>query len=250
MPVNPLTTEVARGLTRDGRAHLGYVNLLVFQALALFLWWPKSSLPEMLARADRPDTLLAVAIVCVITIGYHQVRCGAEEFLLPGQHGLREWAVATDLPLSRILAGHLVGVALQLIHALALSSPLWMVAFAVCDATLAGVLTVFGATALLALELRLGAALIGLLIGHHPAACFFAVRGWLATALLAPVLLPAVSYLGVAARLLDGASDPSVRGAVAGVFLACHTMFCVLALVTMHHVLKRVRVRSAGGEPA
>ena len=61
-PPDPVFSEAMRGLTGSGAAHLEYLLYLFLQAVVLFIWWPKDSLLEALAAADRPDTLLASAI--------------------------------------------------------------------------------------------------------------------------------------------------------------------------------------------
>src|SRR5688572_24150371 len=130
MRANPLS-EVLYGLTRAGRAQLDYLGLVVVQAVVQFLWWPKHGVAQMLASQHGPDTLMAVVVAIGLSMAYHSVRAGAEEFLLPGQRGLHDWVRATPLSLGRLLLGYVSGQLLQGLHMLLLSLPLMLIAFTV-----------------------------------------------------------------------------------------------------------------------
>ena len=131
MRSNPLVTEVLVGLTRQGQAQLDALGLLLVQAVVLFLWWPKDGLAQMLESQHGPHTLTAVVMALGATTAYFALRAGAEEIVLPGQHGLRDWALATPLGLGQILRGYVVGQLVHSLHLLALSSPLLLMAFTV-----------------------------------------------------------------------------------------------------------------------
>ena len=121
MRSNPLVAEVLTGLTRRGKAQLDYLWLMALQAAVLFVWWPKGSVAELLQSQHGPHTLEAVAMAVGVSIAYFALRAGAEESMLPGQHGLRDWALATPLGLARILRGYVLGQLIHSLHLLALS---------------------------------------------------------------------------------------------------------------------------------
>ena len=122
--VNPLVSEVLAGLTRTGYAHLYYLALLALQASTLFVLWPKGGVDELLATQHSPYALAAVVMALGLSMAYFALRAGSEEILLPGQHGLRDWALATPLGLGRILQGYVTGQVIQSLHQLALSAPI------------------------------------------------------------------------------------------------------------------------------
>src|SRR5262245_55601893 len=103
MRVNPLVTEVLVELPRQRPAHPDALGLVLLQALVVFLWWPKDGLAQVLESQHGPHTLTAAVMTLGATTAYFALRAGAEESLLPGQHGLRDWALATPLGLGRIL---------------------------------------------------------------------------------------------------------------------------------------------------
>ena len=105
---NPLVHEVLSGLSVADRTHSIHLGHLTVQGLVLFLWWPpRNDLYHVLATANPPDTLLAVMIALGVTHAWYSLRAGVEEILLPGQHPLGEWALASPLSLARILRGYL-----------------------------------------------------------------------------------------------------------------------------------------------
>src|SRR5688572_5671934 len=103
---NPLVIEVLAGLGRRGTAELHAFGLLVLLAAVLIVWWPKTGLEQVLESQQAPNTLMAVVIALGIAMSYLALLCGAEEIMLQGQHGLRDWALATPLRPGRILRGY------------------------------------------------------------------------------------------------------------------------------------------------
>jgi hypothetical protein len=242
---NPLVTEVLIGLTRPGQAHLAWIGLLLVQAVVLFLWWPKSEVAQLLEDQHGPHALEAVVMAVGITTAYFALRAGAEEVLLPGQHGLRDWALATHLGLGRILRGYLLGQFLHSLHLLALSSPLVLMAFTVSGGEWGALGWCLAAALVQALFYRLCGALTHLAIGQHRAESYFAVRavlllfyvpiGWFA---------PSISHLALTSRALG--ESMAAQPASAGVpdlmaFLATYAVLSALAAAALHRLLARER---------
>ena len=99
--------SIAAGLGRPGMAGLHKLGLLLLLAIVLIIWWPKTGLEQALVSQQDPNTLTAVVIALGVAMAYLALRCGAEEIMLPGQHGLRDWAQATPVRPGRILRGYL-----------------------------------------------------------------------------------------------------------------------------------------------
>ena len=133
----------------------------------------KNDLSRVLSEENAPATLLALLVVMAITLGYHQMRIGAGELLLPEQNHLVEWLMATPLATGRIVCGHVWGQLLQLCHAVALSSPLLLMAYSVSPAPLVGLLASLLAVCVVVLEIGLMAAIMVLLCGGRDAVRFF-----------------------------------------------------------------------------
>ena len=245
---NPLLAEVLRGLCEPGPAHLAYLNYLTVQAVVLFIWWPKSAVFRVLEAEDGPDTLLAVVVALGLTAAYYNLRAGAEEILLPGQHPLQAWVLATPLTLGRILRGYLLGHLAQNLQLIALSSPLLLAAFSVSGGEWPALGWCLLAVLVQATFYRLAAALAYTTIGHHEALTFFSLRAFLlAGYTVAAALLPATSHLVVSSRLLGAA--PSMPAAGAG--LASHLLFLlayggvsVILVIALYVLLSRRRRRS------
>ena len=87
MRVNPVLLDLCRGLLVPvaGPAQRVYFGCLVFQALALILWWPKHSLEHALTVGQGPQPLLAVMAAIGVSTAYYCLRHGAEEFLVEPQ---------------------------------------------------------------------------------------------------------------------------------------------------------------------
>ena len=251
MRLNPMLMEVLSGLTRQGKAQLDYLALLVVQAVVLFLWWPKHGVAQMLESEHGPDTLTAVVVAFGATTAYHAVRAGAEEFLLSGQHGLRDWALATPLRLRRVIAGYVSGHLVHHLHLLALSAPFLLMAFTVSGGEWIPLGWCLAAALVQALCYRLGGAIAHLAIGHHPAECHFVVRAIVVVPyVLIGWLVPLTSHVALTAHLLG--ERPDTQPVLAGMpahwaFLALYAALCLLALTVLCLLLTRSRRRTAAG---
>ena len=203
--LNPLVHEALLGLGEPGRAHFVHLGYLALQGLVLFLWWPpRNDLYHVLATGNPPDTLLAVVLALGVTLSYYSLRAGAEELTLPGQHPLGEWALASRLPLVRILRGYVAGQILQSGHALLLSSPLLLAAFAVGGGAWPALLASLGVLLVQALFYRLSGALVYLVLGHRRTLALVSVRAVLLLGYaLPPFVLPAASHVMVSHRLFN-----------------------------------------------
>jgi len=242
---NPLVTEVLAGLTRQGKAQLDYLGLILLQAVVLFLWWPKDGVAQMLESQHGPHTLAAVVMAVGVTLSYFALRAGAEEILLPGQHGLRDWALATPLGLGRILRGYLLGQVVHSLQLLALSSPLLLIAFTVSGGEWAALGWCLTAALVQALFFRLCGALTHLTIGQHRAESYFSVRAILLLVYVpAGWLAPATSHLALTYRTLG--ESVGAQPAVAtlpdhAIFLVAYSGLGLLAALGLHRLLLRER---------
>jgi hypothetical protein len=250
MRINPLVTEVLVGLTRPGKAQLDYLALLLVQAVVLFLWWPKNGVAQMLESQHGPDTLIAVVIAVGATTAYHALRAGAEEFVLPGQHGLRDWALATPLGLGRVLRGYALGQIVHSLHLLMLSAPLVLIAFTVSGGEWPAVAWCIAGALVQALFYRLSGAVTHLVIGQHPAECHFVVRTILAVVYV-PIgwLVPFTSHVALTSRVLG--EGVQTQPAFAGVpdpwaFVALYTGLSMILLFVLFLLLTRSRRAMAG----
>jgi hypothetical protein len=252
MRSNPLVTEVLVGLTRHGKAQLDYLGLLLLQAVVLILWWPKSGVAEMLESQHGPHTLAAVVMAVGVAIAYFALRAGAEEIALPGQHGLRDWALATPLGLGRIVRGYLLGQLVHSLHLLALSSPLLLMAFTVSGGEWAALGWCMAAALVQALFYRLCGAITHLTIGQHRAESYFTVRAILLLVYV-PVgwLAPLTSHVALTSRALgESVATPPAYAAVPdhAVFLAAYAGLSALAALALHRLLARARRGTAGSQ--
>lgn len=247
---NPLVTEVLAGITRHGQAQLDYLGLLLLQAVVLFLWWPRDGVAQMLESQNGPHALTAVVMAVGVTTAYFALRAGAEEILLPGQHGLRDWALATPLGLGRILSGYVLGQLVHSLHLLALSSPLLLMAFTVSGGEWAALGWCLAATLAQALFYRLCGAITHLAIGQHRAECSFTVRTILVLVYVPVGLLaPFTSHVALTSRLLDeGVNAQPAFAAVPdhAAFLAAYAGLSVLAALALNRLLLRERRGTAG----
>jgi hypothetical protein len=175
-----------------------------------------------------------------LTMAYFALRAGAEEILLPGQHGLRDWALATHLNLGRILRGYLLGQLLHSLHLLALASPLLLVAFTVSGGEWAPLAWCMAAVLVQALFYRLCGAITHLTIGQHRAESYFAVRAVLLL-FYAPVgwFAPSISHLALTSRALGESMAAQPPDHV--FFLATYAGLAVLAAIVLHRLLARER---------
>ncbi|MDH3286594.1 MAG: hypothetical protein OEP48_02545 [Betaproteobacteria bacterium] len=250
MRSNPLVAEVLVGLTRCGKAQLDYLGLLLLQAVVLFVWWPKIGVAQMLQSQHGPHTLAAVVMAVGVTMAYFALRAGAEEVVLPGQHGLRDWALATPLGLGRVLRGYLLGQFVHSLHLLALSSPLLLMAFTVSGGEWAALGWCLAAALVQALFYRLCGAITHLTIGQHRGESYFTVRAILLLVYV-PVgwLAPLTSHVAFTSRALGESMDTQPVFAEVPdqvVFLAAYAGLSVLATLALHRLLLRERRGTAG----
>ena len=247
MRSNPLVTEVLVGLTRKGSAQLDHLGLLLLQAAVLFVWWHKGDVAELLASQHSPYTLAAVVMAMAVAMAYIALRAGAEVILLPGQHGLRDWALATPLDLGRILRGYLVGQLVHSLHLLALSSPMLLMAFTVSGGEWAALGWCVAAALLQALFYRLCGAITHLAMGHEAESIYtillvvvYVPLGW---------FVPVTSHLAFTSRALGEtvATQAAIVEAPDPVgFLAIYAGLSVLATLVLYLLLLRERRRMAG----
>ena len=250
MRSNPLVTEVLAGLSRSGKAQLDYLGLMVLQAVVLFLWWPKLGVAQMLESQHGPHTLAAVVMAVGVTTAYFALRAGAEEILLPGQHGLRDWALATPLGLGRVLRGYLLGQLVHSLYLLALSSPLMLMAFTVSGGEWVALGWCLAAVLIQALFYRACGAITHLTIGQHRGESYFTVRAILLLVYVAVGwLAPLTSHIALTSGLLGESATTQPAFAVVPdkvVFLAAYAGLSVLATIALHRLLARARRGMAG----
>jgi hypothetical protein len=249
MRLNPLVIEVLAGLTRRGKAQLDSLALVLVQAAVVFLWWPKDGLAQVLESQHGPHTLTAVVIAVGVTTAYFALRAGAEQILLPGQHGLRDWTLATPLGAGRILRGYVLGQLVHSLYLLALSSPLLLMAFTVSGGEWGALGWCVAATLVQALFYRLCGAITHLTIGQYPVEAVFAVRAILVVVYV-PVglLVPVTSHVALTSRTLgESVAAQPTFGAVPDhlVFLAAYAGLSLLAALAVHRLLLRERRRMA-----
>jgi hypothetical protein len=218
---NPLVVEVLAGLGRRGTAELHTYVLLVLLASVLMVWWPKTGLEQVLESQQAPNTLTAVVIGLGIAMAWLALLSGAEEIMLRGQHGLRDWA---------------------------LSIPVLLMAFMVSGGEWAALGWCVAAALVQAVFYRLCGALTHLTIGQHRAESRFAVRAILVLVYV-PVGLaaPTTSHVAFTARVLgaDLGSGTAVQDNVA--FLAAYAGLAVIAALALYWLLARERLGMATG---
>jgi hypothetical protein len=241
---NPLVIEVLAGLGRRGTAELHTFVLLVLLAGVLIVWWPKTGLEQVLASQQAPNTLTAVVIALGIAMAWLALLCGAEEVMLRGQHGLRDWALATPLEPGRILRGYLLGHALYSLHFLALSLPLLLMAFAISGGEWAALGWCVAAAFVQAVFYRLCGAITHLTIGQHRAESRFTARAILVLVYVPIGLLaPVTSHVALTSRVLGedlGRTAASAPDNAA--FLAAYAGLSVIAALVLHWLLARERL--------
>lgn len=241
---NPLVIEVMAGLGRRGMAGLHKLGLLTLLAIVLIIWWPKAGLEQSLANQQDPNTLTAVVITLGIAMAYLALRCGAEEIMLPGQHGLRDWVLATPLRPGRILRGYLLAQLLCSLHFVVLSLPVLLTAFAISGGEWSALGWCLAAALVQALFYRLCGAITHLAIGQHRAESRFAVRAILVLVYVPLGLAaPVTSHVALATRMLG--EDTGSRTAFAAdnmAFLGVYALLTVIAAVALHWLLARERL--------
>lgn len=249
---NPLVTEVLTGLARPGRAQLDHLGVLLVQAMVVLLWWPRDDMALMLEGQQGPDTLAALVIALGMATAYVAARAGAEELMLPGQHGLRDWALATPLALGRIVSGCLLGQLVHSLHLVAMAAPLVLMAFTVSGGEWIPLGWCLLALLVQALFFRLCGAITHLTVGQHADASRTAVRTILALVYVPlGLLVPFSSHIALTSRLLGEGSAGAVSTALAGpvTFLAFYAALGALATALLYALLVRAR-RGLPGPPA
>jgi hypothetical protein len=238
---NPLVVEVMSGLGRRGLAELHAFGLVALVAFVLIIWWPKTGLEQVLESQQVPDTLMAVVVALGIAMAYLALVTGAEEIMLPGQHGLRDWALATPLRPGRILRGYLLGQLLTSLHLLALSLPLLLVAFTISGGDWAALGWCVAAALVQALFYRLCGAITHLTIGQHRDESRFAVRAILVLVYVPLGLAaPVTSHVAFTSRMLGG--DAGSRTAFDNLaFFAAYGGLVVTAALALYWLLARER---------
>ena len=247
---NPLIVETLHGVTRAGRAQMDYLLYLFVLAATVFVWWPKHTLTEALRRQDSPDTLLAAIVICGAVVAYYSVRAGAEEFLLDGQHGLRDWAIGTTLPLPRILIGYLGAHLLHCVHLVALALPIILLAFHISGGQWRALCACLAMIVMQSAFYRCAAAAIYIAMGHKGALTAIGIRVFIvAIYLLSAFALPIASHLIVTSDTLDGgigAYPPGATSTATG-FVAVYAGLSVFILLLLHQQLARLRARQGDG---
>jgi len=251
MRSNPLVTEVFVGLTRRSEAQLYYLGMLTLQAGVLFVLWPKGGVDELLTSQHSPYALAVLVMAMGLSMAYFAVRAGCEDILLSGQHGLRDWALATPLRLGRILFGYVSAQLVQSMHQVTLSAPLLLMAFTISGGEWAALGWCVVAALVQALFYRLCGAITHLTIGQHATRSLFTVRTILFV-LYVPVgwLVPLTSHLWLSYHVLG--ENTATQSALAaepdtGAFLAIYAGLSVLAALVVYCLLLRERRRM--GDP-
>jgi hypothetical protein len=247
---NPLVIEVLGGLGRRGTAELHTYVLLVLLVSVLIVWWPKTGLEQVLESQQAPNTLTAVVIALGIAMAWLALLCGAEEIMLRGQHGLRDWALATPVRPGRILRGYLLGHTLGSVHFLVLSIPVLLTAFTISGGEWAALGWCVVAALVQAVFYRLCGAITHLTIGQHRAESRFAVRAILVLVYVpVGVLAPVTSHVAFTARVLGEhqgwtgfAAVPDNVG-----FFAAYAGLAMVAAFALHRLLARERLGMAAG---
>ncbi len=254
MRSNPLVVEVLAGIPRPSRAQLEYLALLGMQAFVVIVWWPRESVMQMLESQSGPDTLAAVVMAVGVTTAYYALRTGAGELLLPGQHGLRDWALATPLGLSRIVSGFVLSQLVHIVYLLTLSAPLVLTAFTLSGGEWDALGLCAGATLVQALFYALAGAVVHLAIGHHVDECRFFVRALLIVVyVLVGWLAPFTSQVAFTSRVLgDGAHAQTALSGVPDpwAFMALYVGLSMVLTLAVYRLLMRSRARRAGPRDA
>ena len=249
MRSNPLVTEVLAGIPRHGRAQLEIFLLLLLQAVAALLWWPRDSIAQVLEAQAAPDTLAIAVMAFGAASAWFAVRAGAEEIVFPGQRGLREWATSTGLRIGRVLRGYVLGQLLHSAHLLLLASPLLLVAFTISGGEWPALAIALAAALVQALFYRLAGAITHLTVGAHPGMSRACVRT-LIVVLYLPVglLVPELSHVALASSLLgdpEGMKTAGEAARAASPFLASCAGLSLAAAGILHFLLRRARRRSS-----
>lgn len=241
MHSNPLVIEVLSGLTRQSYAQLYYLSMLALQGGTLFVLWPKGGIDELLANQHSPYALAAVVMAMGLSMAYFALRAGLEDILLPGQHGLRDWALATPLRLGRVMAGYVSGQIVHSVHQLALTAPLLLMAFTLSGGEWPALGWCVAAALIQALFYRLCGAITHLTIGQHKARSLYTARTVL-VAFYVPLgwFVPATSHVAFTYSMLG---EPGVQVPDPIVFLGIYAALSAAAALIVYWLLLRSRGR-------
>ena len=248
MRSNPLVTEVLAGLSRPGKAQLDHLGLVVLQAGVLFVLWPKGGVDELLTAQHSPYTLAGVVMAMGLAMAYIALRAGAEECLLTGQHGLRDWTLATPLGLGRILRGYLAAQVVHSVYLLVLSAPLVAMAFTVSGGEWPALGWCVAGALVQAMFYRLCGAITHLTIGQYEVQSHFTVRAVLVTIyVVIGWFAPVTSHLALAFHALNGgsATQSAYPSGNAAAFLAIYAGLSVAQALAVYLLLLRDRRRTA-----
>lgn len=248
--INPVLVGVTRGVLRPGATQFAYLNCLLLQAAALFIWWPKNELGQSLASEQGPQPLLAVLVALGLSLAYYSLRAGAEEFLLEGQQSLHEWTAGTALAPGRVLRGAVCGHWLQVLYALLLSAPLIGLAFTVGSGTWTAVSLSVAAIFVQTTFYWLAGVLVYLGIGQHGQATFFTLRVLLLGGYVVGLATaPSLSHLMISAELLgnDSLAVETYLGITGYVeFLLFYAVAAAILSVAVQLALRRLRKKADG----
>ena len=243
---NPLVIDTLRGIAQPNRAQKDCLFYLLALAVAVFIWWPKQSLTEVLQQQNSPDTLLVALLGCGALVAWFSVRAGAEDFAFDGQHGLRDWIAGTRLALSRILSGYLYSHLLQCVHLVALSLPIILLAFSVSGGQWPSMAMCLAMVVVQSVFYRLAAVATYLAIGKHAALTAISVRALvLLTYAITAWIVPIASHVVITVNDLDGGSSAQgIHATSASVqFLALYTIASIAMLIVVYRQLSRLRAR-------
>jgi hypothetical protein len=235
-PAASVLAESLRGVATPGRAHRELLAYLLLQAIVVFLWWPKDSLLEVLGSGDAPATLFAAVLAAGFLSAWQGVRAGAEEVLLPGQRGLREWPGGGA---GRLLAGRAAGHLVESAWAVGLALPLMLTGFAVSGGQWVALGWCVAAMLAQALCFRLAGTVLFLRIGHRPMMTLVATRALVVlTYAVTALLIPAASHAVLSLRLLRADAPPPGEAAAPGLFLGLCLVVAVVLLAAIHRQLQ------------
>lgn len=243
---NPLVIDTLRSITQSRRALKDCLLYLLGLAIAVFIWWPKQSLTEVLQRQSSPDTLLVALLGCGAIVAWFSVRAGAEDFALDGQHGLRDWIAGTRLALSKILSGYIYSHLAQCVHLIALALPIILLAFSISGGQWPSLAMCLTMVVVQSVFYRLAAATIYIAFGKHAALTAISVRALvLLTYAITAWMVPSASHVVITINDLDGgASARSFHTTSASVqFLTLYTLASTVMLYVLYRQLSSLRAR-------
>lgn len=243
----PLVVETLRGLASVGTWQSGWLAMLLIVAGTLLLWWPKQELPRALANGDGPDTLSAVLVALGLVMAYQAMRAGAEEIRFVEQPSLREWVVATPLPVKRIVGEHVLAQLVQVACMQLLALPLILPAMGIAGAPWGALVAIMAALAVHTLAWVLLAGWAYLMVGHRAVEMFIALRVGLGVIVaLAALFAPQVSAVMIPVAVLQ---DPASAWRTVAPLLMVWSLAAGVAMMGMSATLARHRGPGGAGRP-